>query len=329
MTRFEYHKPQTIKEAIDLMGSLDNAKFIAGGTDVMVLIRQNKIAPAHLISLRNIDNFFALEIGDGTTGGGVQIGAGVTHSGVVANAFIQKRYSALTDAAGRVGSRQIRNVATVSGNICNAAPSADTACPLLALDAEVKIRGAQGERQVSLDDFFLGANRVALAGGELVTGFQLPPSGLDTGSAYIKHTRRQAMDLPMIGIAVRLTLKIGGSESGCRDACCTIDSIPNILRRLEAEELRCENVRIAMGVVAPRPLRARKAEAALEGKIISELLCEEVGEAAASEAQPRDSFRGEAWYRREMVKVLTKRAILIALNRVLRPEAMINPDRLW
>jgi carbon-monoxide dehydrogenase medium subunit len=324
VTRFEYHKPHTIKEAIGLMGSLEDAKFISGGTDVMVLIRQKKIAPAHLISLRNINDFSSIDIGDG-----LQIGGGVTHSDIVANEFIQKRYSALTDAAGKVGSRQIRNVATVSGNICNAAPSADTACPLLVFDADVKIAGPKGERRVPIDDFFLGASRVDLVPGELVTGFHLPPFGQNTGSAYIKHTRRQAMDLPMVGIAVRVTIRIGGSEIGCKDAFCAIDSISNILRRLEDEELRCEDVRIAMGVVAPRPVRARKAEAALRGKVISEALFEEIAEIAAAEAQPRDSIRGEAWYRREMVKVLTKRAILISVDRVLRPDDMIHPDRLW
>jgi CO/xanthine dehydrogenase FAD-binding subunit len=324
VTRFEYHKPHTIKEAIALMGSLENAKFIAGGTDIMVLIRQKKIAPAHLVSLRNITDFSSLD-----TREGLQIGGGVTHSDIVANEFIRERYSALTDAAGQVGSRQIRNVATVSGNICNAAPSADTACPLLVLDADVKIAGPKGERQVHLDDFYLGAGRVDLGPGELVAGFQIPAFGQNTGSAYIKHTRRQAMDLPMVGIAVRVTIKIGGSEIGCKDAFCTIDSISNILRRLEDEELRCEEVRIAMGVVAPRPVRARKAEAALQGKVISEALFEEIAEIAATEAQPRDSIRGEAWYRREMVKVLTKRAILTAVDRVLRPDDMIHPDRLW
>jgi CO/xanthine dehydrogenase FAD-binding subunit len=324
VTHFEYHKPHTIKEAIDLMGSLENAKFIAGGTDVMVLIRQKKISPAHLISLRNIKGFSSLD-----TGEGLQIGGGVTHNDIMTSEFIQKHYSALTDAAGKVGSRQIRNVATVSGNICNAAPSADTACPLLVLDADVKIEGPKGARRLPLDDFFLGANRTALAPGELVTGFHLPPFGLNTGSAYIKHTRRQAMELPMVGIAVRVTIRIGGSEVGCKDAFCTIDSISNILRRLEDEELRCEEVRIGMGVVAPRPVRARKAEAALRGKVISEALFEEIGEIAAAEAQPRDSIRGEAWYRREMVKVLTKRAILLAVDRMLRPDDMIHPDRLW
>ena len=329
MRCFEYHKPHAIAEAIDLMVSLENAKFIAGGTDVMVLIRQKKLAPAHLISLRNISDLSSIDIGDGGIEGGLQIGGGVTHSDIVVNEFIQKRYSALNDATCKIGSRQIRNVATVGGNICNAAPSADTACPLLVLDANVTIAGPKGERQVPIDDFFLGPNRVALAQGELVKGFHMPPFEQNTGSAYIKHTRRQAMDLPIIGIAVRVTIKIGGSEIGCKDAFCTIDNISNILRRLEDEQLLCEDVRIAMGVVAPRPMRARKAEAALTGKVISETLFEEIAEIAASEAQPRDSIRGEAWYRREMVKVLTQRAILMSVDRVLRPDDTIHPDRLW
>ena len=108
-----------------------------------------------------------------------------------------------------------------------------------------------------------------------------------------------------------------------------MDEISNILRRLEDEQLLCEDVRIAMGVVAPRPMRARKAEGALTGKVISETLFEEIAEIAAAEAQPRDSVRCEAWYRREMVKVLTKRAILMSVDRVLRPDDMIHPDRLW
>jgi len=321
---FEYHKPHSIKEAVHLMESLDNARFIAGGTDVMVLLRQKKIAPAHLISLRNIDGFSDIGFENG-----LQIGGGVTLNEIVANDFMQKRYPALTDAAAMVGSRQIRNVATLSGNICNAAPSADTACPLLVLDAIVKTTGPQGNRQLPLDDFFLGEGRVDLGAGELLTGFHLPRLAMNTGSAYIKHTRRQAMDLPMVGIAARVTIKIGGNEIGCKDAFCTIDNISNILSKLEDEDLRIEEVRIAMGVVAPRPMRARKAEAALRGKVISEKLFEEIAEIAATEAQPRDSIRGEAWYRREMVKVLTKRAILKAVDRVLRPDDLIRPDRLW
>ena len=126
-----------------------------------------------------------------------------------------------------------------------------------------------------------------------------------------------------------MTITIGGSQIGCKDAFCTVDSISGVLKRLEDEKLVCEDVRIAMGVVAPRPIRAKKAEAALKGKGISEALFEEIAEIAASESTPRDSIRGEAWYRRDMVKVLTKRAILKAVDRVIRPDDMIHPDRLW
>ncbi len=324
MKGYEYHKPQTVKEAIDLMEGLENAKYIAGGTDVMVLIRQKKLVPARLISLRNIGDLNYME-----TEGGLRIGSAVTHNSIAKNDFVQRRYSALADAAKKVGSLQIRNVATMGGNICNAAPSADTACPLLVLDASVIIAGKTGEREMSLDDFFLGPNKVALEKGEIVKGFTMPAFGENTGSAYFKHTRRQAMDLPMLGVAARVTIDIGGSEVGCKDAFCTVDSISNILKRLEDEKLVCEDVRIAMGVVAPRPIRARKAEEALKGKVISEKLFEEIGEIAASESQPRDSIRGEAWYRRDMVKVLTKRAILKAVDRVIRPDDTIWPDRLW
>jgi carbon-monoxide dehydrogenase medium subunit len=317
---YEYYKPQTIEEAIVLMEKLGDARFIAGGTDVLVLFRQKKIAPKNLISLRNIKDLNNIEEKDG-----LLIGCGATHSDIVNNVFIRQYYSALYDAAGNIGSRQIRNVATIGGNICNAAPSADTACPLLVLDATVVIIGPEYkenppvpssekadlpappffkeeqerffvERQVDMDAFFLGPNRTALEKGELLKGFRMPLFGDNTGSAYIKHTRRQAMDLPILGVAARVTIEKEGEGFLCKDA------------------------RIAMGVVAPRPIRARKAEEALKDRIISEALLAEVGKIAASEATPRDSFRGEAWYRKEMVKVLTKRAILKAIERIKKPE---------
>ncbi len=325
MRSYEYYKPATVEEAIALMeGAQGSGVYISGGTDVLVLIGQKKLAPGCLISLRNINTLAYLEAQNG-----LKIGSAVTHNAIAKNEFIQKRYSALTDATCKVGSLQIRNVATMGGNICNAAPSADTACPLLVLDANVVIAGKNGERVVPIDDFLKGPNKVALEKGEIVKGFHMPAFGENTGSAYIKHTRRQAMDLPILGIAARVTIKVGGSEVGCKDAFCTIDSISNILKRLEDEQLVCEDLRIAMGVVAPRPIRAKKAEAALKGKVISEALFEEIAEIAASESSPRDSIRGEAWYRRDMVKVLTKRAILKAVDRVIRPDDMIHPDRLW
>lgn len=324
MKGYEYHKPQTIKEAIGLMEGLENAKYISGGTDVMVLVKQGKLAPTNLVSLRNVGELLYLDFQNG-----VKMGARVTHTAIANNEFVRKRYSALADGAGVVGSKQIRNVATIGGNICNAAPSADTAGPLLVLDAKVVIVGKSGERQVPVDDFILGPNKVALEKSELVTGFVMPAFGDNTGSAYIKHARRLAMDLPVLGIAARAAIKVGGSEARCKDAFGAADDVTGIIDCLEAEGLVLEDVRIAMSVVAPRPMRAKKAEEAAKGKTISEKLLEEIGEIAASESRPRDSMRGEAWYRREMVKVLTKRALLRSIDRVIRPDSTAFPNRLW
>ena len=318
---YEYHKPKTIEEAIDLMGSLENAKFIAGGTDVMVLLKQGKIMPANLVSLRNIGDLYYID-----TQNGLKIGAGVTHTELANNTFIRKHYSALADATSNIGSKQIRNVATIGGNICNAAPSADTACPLLVLDAKVVIIGKTGERVIPLEEFFLGPNKVDMEKGEIVKGFTMPAFGQNTSSYYTKHARRKAMDLPILGVAARVTVKIDGNRSACEEA-FSGENIAGVIQRLEIEKLIFEDVRIAMCVVAPKPMRAKKAEDALKGKVISESLLNEVGEVAASESQPRDSFRGEAWYRREMVRVLTKRVILKSVERILKPEELTKSDR--
>jgi len=325
VNRYDYHKPATIEEAVGMMATLDGAKYIAGGTDVMVLIRQKKLAPKNLISIRNIKDLAYID-----TDKGLKLGAAATHSDIDRNDAIKRSYSALTDATSHLGSLQIRNVATVGGNICNAAPSADTACPLLVLDAMVSIVGPKGARDIAIDDFFQGPGKTVLEKGELVKEFVIPAFGENTGSAYIKHTRRQAMDLPILGVAARITISIkSGAEARCRDMFCTIDSISNILSKLKDEELKIEEARIAMGVVAPRPIRAKKAEAALKGKIVSPELFEEIGNIAAGEAQPRDSIRGEAWYRSEMIKVLVKRAIIKSIDRVIRPDEAIYPERLW
>lgn len=322
---FEYYKPKSVEEAIKIISGLENAKFIAGGTDVMVQYRQKKISPQHLVSLRNIPELHRIETSDG-----LKIGSCVTHNDIYKNEYIRKYYTALTDATSRLGSRQIRNVATIGGNICNAAPSADTACPLLVFDTKAVIVGTKGEREIYLNEFFLGPGKTVLEKDEILKAFVMPGFKENTGSAYIKHTRREAMDLPILGVATRITISADkDSQIRCRDILCTIDSISNILMRLKDEKLKCEDVRIAMGVVAPTPIRAKGAEEALKGKIISAELFEEAGEIAASEAQPRDSIRGEAWYRREMIKVLVKRALMTSIDRIIRPDEEIYPERLW
>jgi len=135
------------------------------------------------------------------------------------------------------------------------------------------------------------------------------------------------MDLPIVGVAVRIT--VDRTDVRCRDVLCGTAPISEILAHFKDEELRCEDIRIAMGVVGPRPLRARKAEASLKGRIVSEEAVAATAEIAASESTPRDSVRGEAWYRREMVSVLVRRAVMKSIDRILRPDERIYPDRLW
>ena len=312
MKGYEYYKPKTIEEAMHLMNTLDGAQYIAGGTDVMVLIKKKKLLPLNLISLRNIDELSYMD-----TTNGLKIGSATTHSGIVQNEFIKDHYAALFDAVSNIGSTQVRNVGTIGGNICNAAPSADTACPLLVFDANVLLTGEKGEHEISFDTFLLGPNKVALEKGEIVKGIRLPALGENTGSAYMKHTRRRAMELPIVGIAARASVDLNGRGAGWKEAFAKMKNQADILKTIEAEKLVCQDARLAMSVVAPRPVRAKKAEKMLNGKIISEGLLDEVSEMAATESQPRDSIRGQAWYRREMVRVLTKRAILTVLERII------------
>jgi carbon-monoxide dehydrogenase medium subunit len=281
----------------------------------MVLIRQKKLKPKNLISIRNIKDLAYID-----TTNGLKFGAAHNHNDIANHDVIRQAYSALADASGAVGSQQIRNVATVGGNICNAAPSADTACPLLIFDARILIKGHTATREMPLDDFIAGPNKVVLEPPELVTGFAMPSFGKFTGSVYIKFARRQAMDLPILGLAARTTISITGSETRCKEAFTKGDGIPQVLDILEGEGLVFNDVRIAMCVMAPRPIRAKKAEETLRGKIISSETLQQVGETVESESQPRDSFRGEAWYRRHMVKVLTKRALIQSIYRALAPK---------
>jgi carbon-monoxide dehydrogenase medium subunit len=163
--------------------------------------------------------------------------------------------------------------------------------------------------------------------GEILKQFNVPVFGENTGSAYIKHTRRAAMDLPILGIAVRIT--VNKSDLRCKDMLCSTAPASEILSYFGDEDLKCEDIRIAMGVVAPRPIRAKKAEDELRGKIITDKTVTRIAEIAASESSPRDSVRGEAWYRREMVKVLVQRAVMKSIDRIVRPDELVYPDRLW
>ena len=323
MKKYEYLKPKTVDEAIALLKRHgEKATLIAGGTDVMVMVKQKRMTPEALVSLREVPGLDFIHYN-----GMLKLGPMVTHRAIEKSELIRQEFSALSDAVDSLGSIQIRNVATIGGNICTAAPSADTACPFLVLDAQLKIKGPQSERRIPLSQFFSGPGRTALSHDEVLTEIQIPKLLPNTGSAYWKHQRRLALDLPILGVAVLLSLD--RATVTCSDFLCTTSPISAVLHRLEEDELVCKEIRIALGVAAPTPIRAFKAENLLRGKKISDELLEEVSEAAAKEAQPRDSIRGEAWYRRDMVKVLVKRMAMKSMERILRPEEKVFPDRLW
>jgi carbon-monoxide dehydrogenase medium subunit len=191
----------------------------------------------------------------------------------------------------------------------------------------VKLKSAKSERTIPLEESFTGPGQTVLQPGEILTWIEIQKPFPNTGSAYWKHQRRQALDLPILGVAVLISLD--KATVTCSDLLCTTAPISNILHSLEEDELTCKEIRIALGVAAPTPMRAKKAENLLRGKKISDELLNEVAEMAAAEAQPRDSIRGEAWYRRDMIKVLVKRMAMKSMERVLRPEETIFPVRLW
>ena len=293
MRKFTYLVPKTLDEAISLLTSHgEQAKYIAGGTDVLVKIKEGKLAPDYLVSLKHIISqdrpFLNHETGE------LYIGAFCTHRSIEQSVLVERQYPIIHDAVKNIGSVQIRNVATIGGNLVNAVPSADGAIPLIALDAKVNIYGPKGQRSMELRRFFLGPGQCDLEAGEILTEIVIPPPAARTGSAYIKHGRREAMELPMLGVGV--------------------------LVNLEEDMRTCAKARICLGVAAPTPFRAAEAENYLKGKTVDEIHLSECGRIAGQESKVRDSIRGVAWYRREMVGVLVKRMGLKALERVKAKE---------
>ncbi len=323
MKKFDYFKPKTLEEALALLAQYgEKAKLIAGGTDVIVMIKQKTMAPDILISLQGIPGLDQIKYN-----GSLSIGPMVTHRAIEKSEVIKKNFSALADAVDDLGSVQIRNIATLGGNICTAAPSADTATPLLVLGTQIKIKSVREERTLPIEEFFKGPGETGLKMGEMVKELSIPKLLPNTGSAYYKLQRRLALDLPILGVSVLLSLD--KNKVTCSDMLCTTSPISAILHKMEEDEIICKEAKIALGVAAPTPMRALKAEALLRGKKLSDELLEEAANTASQEAQPRDTLRGEAWYRRDMIRVLVKRMVMKSIERVIQPEETVFPERLW
>jgi carbon-monoxide dehydrogenase medium subunit len=286
MIDYDYKKPESLEAVFSLLKAHGaKAKLIAGGTDVMVQIRNTKRAPDVLVSLRALEDLRYI-----TKNSGYHIGALTTHRMLELSPLVKSELSALNDAAASVGSVQIRNVGTIGGNICTAAPSADTAGPLLVLDAAVVLEGPEGRRTVPIADFFTGTYKTVRKKEEVLIEFHIPEEMGGFGSAYWKHSRRKAMELPLLGVSVALKLTEGKKIS---------------------------DARVALTVAAPTPVRAYKAEDFLRGKPLSDEVLKAAGKIAASKecCSPRDSLRCEAWYREEIIEVFVPRMAKLAAER--------------
>lgn len=285
---FEYHEPTSIADAVALGARFGEAgRFLAGGTDLMIQIRRGRVAPRHVLSLHRVAGLDRIEEGDA-----VRLGALVTHRSIERCPHFQGGLRALVEGAEVVGGHQIRNVATVGGNIVNASPAADVVPVLLALDATVTCLGPDGERTLPLAGFLSGPGRTERRPGDLLTSIRfdrLPPRA---ATAFLKAGRRKAMEISVVCVAVRLTL--------------------------DAADARCRDARIALGAVAPTTMRARAAERALEGQPLTDEVLRRAGRLAAGECAPIDDVRASARYRRLLVETLVPRALARCLERVGR-----------
>jgi len=284
--RFNYHKPSTLKEACEIKGKLKNkALFLAGGTDILVNLKRGIISPENIISLNGIEELHLHSV-DGKNGQ-TRIGACSTVATLAREKFLLP-YSALLAGMNNLGSPIIRNLATIGGNLVTGRPAADISPSIIAYNGKMVLCSVSGKREVPADEFFMGPGKTALNDDEILTEIVLDNLSTYSGSAYIKLGTRRALEISLVNVAAFITLqKPDGPITGAR---------------------------IVMGAVGPAPLRAKTAENLLIGKKPSKSLFEEAGIAASGDSSPIDDFRGSAEYRRDMVNVLTARALTQALE---------------
>lgn len=286
LPNYSLHRPTTLKEALELLRTLDMVKPIAGGTDLIILLRDGVIGAKHLVDLGRIEELrYIREEGDA-----IRIGAMTTHTQLLRSELITEKVPVLRKAAASIGCVQIRNQGTLGGNLCNASPAADTAPALLVLDSNLTIASAEGSRSIPIGDLFTGPKMNSLRQGELLTEirFQVSPAG--SGASFQKLGRRRGLGL----------------------------SVVNAAAYLEVDGGVCQEARVALGAVAATPLQMHAVEEILKGKQLSQKLIEDAAYACRGQVRPIDDIRASAEYRREMARVLMRRALTDAWERARR-----------
>lgn len=286
MIKFDYIEPESLAETFALLAQHgDEAKVIAGGTSLIIWMRQRLLRPKVVISLARIPNLDRILYDEQY---GLRIGAAACHRDIELSPTVGQHYPLLHETFRKVAQPRIRNMGTVGGSLAGGDPLTDPGASLIALDAEVVLTSAQGQRTVRLDEFFVDYYQTALQPGELLTEIRVPPPQRP-GWSHIKFTPRSVEDFATVGVALTLRAKNGN----------------------------CEDVRIGLNSVAPVIVRAKRAEEALRGRPITDAALLEMGEVASTEVDPMDDNRGSAEYKREMVKVLVRRAAQEALQRLI------------
>ncbi len=286
LPEFKYLAPRTVEEAIELLSKYgEEAKVLAGGTDLLVRMKQGVLRPKYLISINRIKELSYIE----DRGDHVAIGAATKLRALERSDLIKELFPALHEAVESMAGVQIRNMGTIGGNLCNASPAADTAPPLLVFEAEVVIAGPNGRRVVPITQFFTGPGKTVMARNELLIEVRVPKPVKPTGSAFIKIAR-VAMDLAKVNIAV--ALRMNG----------------NVV----------EDVKVALGSVAPTPMRAYRTEEFLKGKELTEDVMWEAAKIVRTEVKPITDIRSTAEYRREVSGVILVDALKKAIDRLGR-----------
>ena len=280
---FEYFEPGTVEEAARILFMYgEEAKVLAGSVDLVPRMRQRQVQPKCVVNIQGIPGLDYIESDEA----GLRIGALTTLRSIELSPLVQKDYAALYEAIHQIASVQVKTMGTAVGNLCVATPASDVAAALFVLGAKLRIAGPTPERAVPIENFFIGVNQTILQPGEIVTEILLPRPPAGAGSAFLRLVRTAA-DVAKVNVAVMVTVTNN----------------------------RCKEVKIALGAVAPTPIRARKAEGSLKEQELKREIIEVAAEAAAEETKPITDIRSTAEYRKEMTRVLVRRAIEKALGR--------------
>lgn len=287
MKDFAYHAPKSLADATALLAQHNGrARILAGGTDIIVQLREGLRDADVVVDIKHIPDLMQLECG---VASGLRLGAGVPCSRIYEDAKIAAAYPALADAARIIGGWQIQSRASIGGNLCNSSPAADSTPPLIVLSAVASVLGGHGKRDVKAEDFCTAPGRNVLQAGELVTTITIPPPAPRSGSAYERFIPRNEMDIAVVGVASWIQLNAAGDK--------------------------IEGARIAVGAVAPTPKFAEAASRSLIGQAPTEAAFAQAGELAKQVASPITDMRGTVEYRTHLVGVLVKRTLEKALER--------------